>query len=95
MIYEVRVSIAKHRAAEWLAWIHPHVNAVVSTGCFTHATIEEVIDPVQANPTYVIRYSFDAMAQFERYEAEFAPALRTEGREMFGPDMQSTRAVLK
>ena len=66
----------------WLAWLRePHIADVMKGG----ATASEVVlmsgDPV----TYEIRYQFASQADFEKYEAEFAPSLRDEGRSLFPP----------
>lgn len=93
MIYEVRVSLEAAVADAWLAWIGPHMQQVVDTGCFTSATLERVIDAPEGRPVYRVRYHFERPTDLQRYEADHAPALREEGLQKFGAGMQATRSV--
>lgn len=93
MIYEVRVSLDTSVADAWLAWIGPHMQHVVDTGCFTEATLEREMDPPEGRPAFRVRYHFGHLADLRRYEAEHAPALREEGLQKFGAAMQASRSV--
>lgn len=95
MIYEVRVRIANGRAHEWLEWIVPHVRAILDTNCFTRTEIEQVDEPVEADfTTFVVRYHAETRADYDRYVADHASAMRADGIQRFGTDMVATRSLL-
>lgn len=92
MIYEVTVSIAKHREQEWLSWIVVHVQDILTTGCFSSADIEVVEDA--EHPTYVVRYHYTSTSQYTNYVENFAAKFRSDGVALFGNDMQASRRLL-
>ena len=64
----------------WLAWLREiHLAEVIAGG----AMLAQVIQMDAAEPTYEIRYQFPSREAFQRYEVQFAPALRKEGLQMF------------
>ena len=66
----------------WLAWLNdPHISDVMKGG----SAGAEVVKMSDELPTYEIRYQFPDLAAFQKYEAEFAPALKAEGLELFPP----------
>ena len=68
---------------KWLAWLHdPHIADVMKGG----ATGAEVVKLAGEVPTFEIRYQFSSQAEFAKYEAEFAPNLKSEGRALFPPE---------
>lgn len=93
MVYEVRVSLDPAVVDDWLAWIGPHMQQVVDTGCFTSAALERVIDPPDDRPAYRVRYHGGTQADLERYLNEHAPELREEGLQRFGSAMTTARCV--
>lgn len=67
----------------WLGWLRePHIADVMLGG----ATGAEVVKMSADIPTFEIRYQFGSREAFERYERDFAPTLRDEGRQLFPPD---------
>ncbi len=95
MIYEVRVTVVASRAHEWREWIEPHVDAILNTGCFFAARIEESVESAPQTQEFVIRYSFHGVADMERYEQHFAPQLRADGMQRFGNDITIRRSILR
>ncbi len=67
----------------WLSWLRdPHIADVVAGG----ALDAEVVKMNSVTPTFEIRYRFPSRQAFDRYQAEFAPGLKTEGLRLFPPD---------
>lgn len=65
----------------YLDWLEGgHVQAVIAGGAHRATVARLQSDP----PAVEVRYEFAHPADFERYEAEHAPALREEGRRLFG-----------
>lgn len=78
-------------AAEYVSWLeNGHVDLVVNAGAHsamivridTPAGIDSAAGPIRVMTQYV----FPTRAVFDRYVAEFAPALRAEGLARFGPE---------
>lgn len=93
IIYEVRAEVVVHRADEWQAWIIPHMQEVVDTGCFTDASLEKIVDPVSERVVFRVRYTSLSMTDIERYLADHAPALRAAGLAAFGDDAHTSRTL--
>ncbi len=82
VVYSVRCEFTDAAvAAEWRAWLRKEHLADVCAAGARSATIHRVLGTER--PTYEIRYRFDSLADFERYEREAAPRLRAEGLSRF------------
>lgn len=93
VIYEVVATVKAERASEWHAWIVPHMQEVVDTGCFVSAELEKIIDPPSTEVMFRVRYLSPSMQHIERYLSEHAPALRAAGIERFGDDVRTSRTI--
>ncbi len=93
VVYEVVATVKAERAAEWHAWIIPHMQEVVDTGCFVSVELEKIIDPPSADVNFRVRYHSPSMELIERYLSEHAPALRAAGIERFGDDVNTQRTI--
>jgi hypothetical protein len=78
-------------ARNYIAWLEDgHIDAVIKGGAHSASIVR--LDPDDAAnrgaPGEVrveVRYIFATRQLFDRYIAEFAPALRAEGQKLFGP----------
>lgn len=70
---------------EFVRWLKAgHTDAVLRGGA---ATAEVLVVDEPAEPlTVQVRYTFPDRGSYDRYVREFAPALRSEGLRMFGPE---------
>lgn len=93
VVYEVVATVKAERAAEWHAWIIPHIQEVVDTGCFVTSELEKIIDPPSSDVIFRVRYHSTSMQLIERYLSEHAPALRAAGIERFGEDVKTQRTI--
>jgi hypothetical protein len=67
-------------APKWLDWLRTgHIADVIAGG----ATSAEAFRIEGRENAYCVVYRFPDRATFERYERDFAPALRTEGQRLF------------
>ncbi len=95
-IYNVTVNIADDIHTEWLAWMkEKHIVDVMKTGCFVNNRILKVLYVEDEGRTYSIQYSFLEMADIEKYQKEFAPALQTEHKQKFGDKYSAFRTLLQ
>lgn len=67
---------------EWIAWLREgHIAAVMRGGALSAEVVR--LDGMEIR--LEVRYMFVDRGSFERYEREFAPALRAEGSAKFPP----------
>jgi hypothetical protein len=96
IIYNVTVNVSENRVEEWLKWLREeHIPSLLGLGIFSGATLVRVLGFEQGGKTYAIQYRAESMQAFERYEQEYAPALRTQMAELFGDDAQGFRTLLE
>lgn len=78
-VYNVTVSIDRDLHEDWLQWMkNTHIPQVMDTGCFTGFRICKVLNVNDEGETYSTQYTFEAMADIERYQKDFAPALQAD-----------------
>ena len=72
-------------SAAWKKFfLEKHLDDVVNTGCFTKWSFRKLIDDKERDKvTFVSEYHCKSMADFERYNINFAPALKAEVGELF------------
>jgi hypothetical protein len=96
MIYSVTVAIQRDAETEWLDWMtRVHVPEVVQTGCFTGSRIFRVVGNEAEDPTYVLQYHCESMAEYERYQQNFAPALQKDHTDRFAGRFRASRQLLE
>lgn len=71
---------------EYIAWLEDgHIDQVIRNGA--HSAMIVVLDHAVGDPIVVeVRYIFPTREVFDRYIAEFAPALRADGLKRFPPE---------
>ncbi len=96
IIYNVTVNVSESRVEEWLKWLREdHIPHLLGLGIFSAATLVRVIGFEQGGKTYAIQYKAESIEAFERYEQEYAPALRAHMADRFGDDAQGFRTLLE
>ena len=58
IIYNVTIKVEHSIADQWLVWLkEEHINEVINTGCFTHATILRLIEADDTEGvTFAVQY---------------------------------------
>lgn len=97
IIYNVTVNIEHSAHDEWLKWMKElHIPDVMSKGVFTESRMLRLIgDEDSGGSTYAIQYSCISMDEFNRYEKDFADALRKEHTEKFKDKFVAFRTLLE
>lgn len=96
MMYIVSVTVDSDRAAEWEAWMRAHhVQDVLDTGCFVHATMvrDEGADR-DGQCAYRVAYVAPDEATFRRYQADHAAALQHDHTQRFDGCVSASREEL-
>jgi hypothetical protein len=95
-IYNVTVNIADDVHSDWLKWMKEvHMPDVMQTGCFIDSGILKVLYVEDEGHTYSIQYKFLEMADIEKYQKEFAPALQAEHSKKFKDKYTAFRTLLQ
>ena len=95
-IYNVTVNIADEVHTEWLRWMREiHIPDIMKTGCFIDSGILKVLYVEDEGHTYSIQYKFLEMADIEKYQKEFAPALQEEHSRKFKDKYTAFRTLLQ
>jgi hypothetical protein len=95
-IYNVTVNISDDVHQRWLKWMkEEHIPAVMKSECFIDSQILKVLYVEDEGHTYSIQYKFLEMADIEKYQKEFAPALQKEHAEKFKDKYAAFRTLLQ
>ncbi|MBA3665765.1 MAG: DUF4286 family protein [Bacteroidetes bacterium] len=95
-IYNVTVNIAQEIQEEWLKWMREtHMPDVMKTGCFVDNQMLKVLFVEDEGHTYSIQYKFLEMADIEKYQKEFAPALQADYKRKFEGKYVAFRTLLE
>lgn len=98
IIYNVTLNIDDSAHDEWLAWMNStHIPEVMKTGMFVNHTFAKLLSRQEdeTGTTYVIQYQANSMADYERYQAEFAPALQAETKKLFEGKFVAFRTLME
>ena len=95
-IYNVTVNISEEAHQRWLKWMKEvHIPDVMKTGCFIDSQLLKVLYVDDEGHTYSVQYKFLEMADIEKYQKEFAPALQTQHAEKFKDQYGAFRTILQ
>lgn len=95
ILYNVTVSIDERIYEEWLEWMRStHIPDVMATGCFIEARISRVHGEEEGGVTYAVGYIAKSKEDYERYQADFAPALQKDHSERFEGRFAAFRTLL-
>ena len=95
-IYNVTVSVEPDIRNEWMTWmLNEHLREMLGTGCFLGFRFSELQTEENMGPTYSVQYELASQADFDRYEREFAPAMRQKGMQRFGTQALAFRTTMR
>ena len=95
LIYNVTVSVDKEVQSDWISWmLDEHLRDMLGTGCFLGFTLSELHTDDQMGPTYTVQYELASRSDLERYERQFAPAMRAQGKQKFGDKALAFRTTM-
>ncbi len=97
IIYNVTTQVNHSIANAWLKWLkEEHIPDILSTGCFTNATILRLIEVDESpGPTYAIQYHATTKALYNRYIEVFAEPMRKKAIAKWGDQFIAFRSVLQ
>jgi hypothetical protein len=71
-----------------------HLRDMLGTGCFLGFTFSQLHTDHQTGPTYTAQYELASQTDFDRYEQQFAPKMREEGKRKFGEKALAFRTTM-
>ncbi len=97
IIYNVTNKVDASIADAWLHWLkEEHIPQVMRSNCFTHYKIVRLLEVDDSEgPTYAIQYYAESKADYNRYIALFAPALREQSLQKWGAAFIAFRSVMQ
>ena len=96
IIYNVTIKLDEAIHEQWLQWLkEEHIPDVIATGCFTKATILQLLEVDNSEgPTYAIQYFAESKANYNRYIEKFAPEMRQCSFDKWGSRFIAFRSVM-
>lgn len=97
VLYEVTLDVDAAIGAEYRAWLHEHVAAMLEIDGFRSARVFEVLDPAPAHGRIGLCVAYDVRdgAALQRYFDVDAARMRADGLARFGTKAIATRRVLR
>jgi hypothetical protein len=96
-IYNVTIKVATPIATEWLQWLkEEHIADVINTGCFTHATILQLLEVDDTEgPTYAVQYFAESKSLYNLYIEKYAAQMRQKGFDKWGDKFIAFRSIMQ
>lgn len=98
IIYNVTVNVEEEISEAWVNWMkHTHIPEVLQTGMFVSHTFSKLLSRQEDETgiTFVVQYTAPDMAHYEKYQAEFAPALQADAKNKFGDKFIAFRTLME
>jgi len=97
IVYNVTTKVAHGIDHAWLQWIkEEHIADIINTGCFTHATILQLLETDDTEgSTYAIQYFAESKSLYNNYIEKFAPQMRQKAFAKWGDQFIAFRSVMK
>ena len=97
IIYNVTCKVDHACASAWLHWMrNEHIPEIISTGCFTHATILRLLDQDEEDGvTYAIQYHANDRSNYDDYIDHHANTMRKKATEKWRDQFISFRSVME
>src|SRR5688500_10088869 len=94
MIYEVSLSVERDVAAEYEAWLAPHIIEILAIDGFIAAEWYECTDVAVERREYVVRYEVRDRAALDNYFQNHAERMRRDLTDRFTGKFTATRRVM-
>lgn len=96
IIYNVTINIDKDIHEEWVAWMKAiHIPEVMETGCFLESKMCKIIGDEETGINYAIQYTAKNVEQYEKYKAQYAPAMQKKVTDRYPGKFVAFRTLLE
>ncbi len=98
IVYNVTINVHDEVSNEWVKWMKEiHLPQVMASGMFENFSMYKLLtrqDDEEGN-TFCIQYNCDSMEKYERYNTEFATALREDTNKKFSGKFFAFRSIME
>jgi len=96
IVYNVTVKVNWSILEEWLIWeLEEDVPAIMATGLFLDYKFFRLLEQdEEEGPTFIVQYFTSSLENYEKYVAEFAPAIQEKGRNKWGEGFIAFRTLM-
>ncbi len=97
IVYNVTIKIHHSIKADWLRWLkEEHISEIISTGCFTHANILQLLEVDDTEgPTYAMQYFAESKGLYNNYIENHAAEMRQKSFDKWGDKFIAFRSVMQ
>jgi len=97
IIYNVTTKVANDIVNAWLDWMKSeHIPEVISTGCFTRATILHLLEADDdEGTTYAVQFHAESKALYNTYIDKHAGEMRKKSLNKWGDKTISFRTLMQ
>lgn len=97
IIYNVTIKVQESIKQDWLYWLkNEHIPDVVCTGCFTHATVLQLLEVDDSEgPTYAVQYFSESKGLYNNYIENHAAGMRQKSFDKWGDKFIAFRSVMQ
>jgi hypothetical protein len=98
ILYNVTTKTHYSICTNWLQWLQQeHIPDIISTGCFSHATVLQLLEPVDddLSPTFTVQFFAESKSLYNNYIEKFAPAMRQKAFDKWGDKFIAFRSVMQ
>ena len=97
IVYNITTKVAIAIAGNWLQWINEEHNPdIINTGCFTHATILQLLETDDSEGlTYTVQYFAESKSNYNTYMEKFAATMRQKAFDKWGDKFIAFRSVMQ
>lgn len=96
-IYNITTKVDHFACDEWLQWQKEiHIPEIMASGIFhEHRFFQLLEHDDEEGKTFVTQFLTNSKSDYDKYIAEFAPALRKQSQQKWGDKVVSFRSLLK
>ena len=96
-IYNVTTKLDHTIQQAWLQWIkEEHIPDIISTGCFTHATVLQLLENDDSEgPTFAVQYFAESKALYNNYMEKHAAIMRQKAFDKWGNQFIAFRSLMQ
>ncbi len=97
IVYNVTTKVTTAIASDWLQWLNEeHIPEIIYTGCFTHATILQLLETDDSEgPTYTVQYFAESKSNYNMYMEKFAATMRQKAFDKWGDKFIAFRSLME
>lgn len=97
IVYNVTTKVTTAIQQQWLQWIkEEHIPDIISTGCFTHATVLQLMEVDDSEgPTFAVQYFAESKALYNNYIEKYAAPMRQKAFDKWGNQFIAFRSLMQ